>query len=71
LGGTFVLEPAAGFVPSAGTVLHLLDYASVTGKFSAIGDPAGNLQYNLTVGATAMTLKANSAASPPHHLAVP
>jgi hypothetical protein len=41
LGGTFVLEPAAGFVPSAGTVLHLLDYASVTGKFSAIDYPAG------------------------------
>ena len=71
LGGTFVLEPASGFVPPVGTVLHLLDYASVSGKFAAIDYPSGNLQYKLTVGATSMTVTASSATAPLHHLAVP
>ncbi|HLX49531.1 MAG TPA: fibronectin type III domain-containing protein [Streptosporangiaceae bacterium] len=71
LGGTFVLEPAAGFVPPAGTVLHLLDYASVSGKFAAIGYPAGNVKYTLTAGTTSMTVTASPAAAPLHHLAVP
>jgi hypothetical protein len=71
LGGTFVLEPAAGFAPSAGTVLHLLDYASASGKFSAIDYPAGNIKYTLSAGATSMTLTASPAAGSLHHLAVP
>ncbi len=58
LAGTFTLQPAAGFVPANGTVLHLFDYASVSGQFSSVIYPSGNVQYTLTTGPSTLTATA-------------
>jgi hypothetical protein len=58
LNGTFQLQPAAGFVPANGAVLHLFDYASVSGQFSSVTYPSGNAQYKLNTGPTALTATA-------------
>jgi hypothetical protein len=46
------------FVPANGAVLHLFDYASVTGQFAQVVYPSGCVQYNLNVGSTSLTATA-------------
>jgi Fibronectin type III domain len=58
LDGTFVLQPAAGFVPANGAVLHLFDYASVSGQFSSVIYPSGSVQYTLSTGPSTLTATA-------------
>jgi hypothetical protein len=58
LGGTFILQPASGFVPTEGAVLYLLDWGSLTGEFASLLVPAGFVNYAVSAGARALTATA-------------
>jgi Fibronectin type III domain len=58
LGGTFVLEPTSGFVPTEGGVLYLLGWGSVTGDFSSVTVPAGFVDYAVNASSKALTATA-------------
>jgi hypothetical protein len=58
LGGTFSLQPAAGFVPGEGAVLYLLDWGSATGEFASVLVPTGFVNYVISTGSKALTATA-------------
>jgi fibronectin-binding autotransporter adhesin len=58
LGGTFVLQPASGFVPAEGAVLYLLGWGSLTGEFASVMVPTGFVSYAVSASPKGLTANA-------------
>ena len=63
LAGTLAISVVNGFVPTNGEVFTIMTYGSASGKFNNVTgllDVAGGLYFQVTQGATSITLTANT-----------